>query len=354
MAGESHNTKPVDQKSEHQSILFGKSHSENLDWNDLRFFLAVADAGSFRGAAQDLGSSINAVRKRIDDLEYELNCILFARSPSGTSLTTDGRSVYSVAVEIRDRVGLLDTIGGMKGVSGEGIVRLAMTEGLGTFWIMPKLSELSTLHPKIKVDLRCEMKIPDISRLECDLAVQLEKPRDESLVIRKIATLHLLLYASDDYIRLHGTPKSVSDHEDHSFVHLVADQIPSHLLAEKVKTDPQFRFVRILTNSSSAQVMAIAESAGIGVLPSYATVLSPRLVPINANFYLKRPVWLVYHPGVIKLRRVRVVADWIIEAFDPKKYPWFRDEYIPPEDFAAEAADIQLFHRALDWRSPAE
>jgi DNA-binding transcriptional LysR family regulator len=338
-----------DQKSEHAGRPTSETTVGNLRWDDLKYFLSVADTGSFRAAAELTETSINAVRKRISDLEYELNCVLFSRSPTGAELTADGRSVYSVAVEIRERVKMLDLVAVRKGASNEGLVRIATTEGLGTFWIMRKLNELTTRFPKIRIDFRCEMKVPDLSRLECDIAVQLEEPRDNNLIKRKIGTLHLMFFATQDYLVAHGVPKSVNDLENHTLIHLVADQIPSHLLEQKVKTDPQFRFVRVITNTSSSQVMAIAEGAGLGVLPSYATALSRRLIPIETDFQLSRPIWLVYHPEAIKLRRVRSVADWIINTFDPKENPWFQDRFIKPEQFEAELENTKLFRRALDW-----
>jgi DNA-binding transcriptional LysR family regulator len=342
----------IDQKSEHQAWPPSQSDVGNLHWDDLKYLLAVADTGSFRGAAEALGISINAVRNRISDLEHELNCILFARSNAGVELTTDGRSVYTVALEIREQVRLLDAIAVRKSSTGEGLVRVAITEGLGTFWIMPKLSDFVRQFPKIRIDLRCEMKVPDLSRLECDVAVQLETPRDESLVVRKIGTLHLLFFATADYIATYGVPHKLEDLGSHSFVHLVADQIPSHLLGELVRTDPHFRFVRILTNTSSAQVMALAEGAGVGVLPSYSAALSHSLVPLETEFYLKRPIWLVYHPQAIELPRVRAMCDWLIEAFNPEHNPWFRDEFVHPHRFAEAIAKTRLFRRALKWKSP--
>ena len=259
-------TNTVVQETEHPLPMPGSDHS-NLRWDDLRHFLAIADAGSFRAAANELGTSVNSMRKRIDDLEHDLNCILVTRSPSGIELTADGRSVYSVAIEIRDRVNLLDAFAGTRGTTSEGVVRLAITEGLGTFWVMPKLSSFTERFPKIRIDLRCEMRIPDISKLETDITVQLEEPRDPTLIVRKIATLHLLFFAARDYLARRGVPETVDDLGGHTLIHLVADQIPSHLLQKKVKIDPQFKFVRVLTNTSSSQVMAIAEGAGLEPLP---------------------------------------------------------------------------------------
>jgi len=325
--------------------------SKAFSWDELRYFLAVCDLGSFRKSAEALGVSVNRVRRSVESLEAELSVLLFVRSPNGVEMTPDARAVYSVGIEIQERVGFLHNFAIRKSSNAEGLVRLTITEGLGTFWVTPKLTDFTQRHPRIRLDLRCEMRVPDLSRLESDIAIQLEKPRDEELVCKKIAYLHLLFFASRDYIATYGVPRNFADLADLNFIHLVADQIPSHIVNERAAFDPQLKFARILVNTSSAQAMAIAEGAGVGILPSYGAALSKRLIPIESEFLLSRPVWLVYHPDVIRLKRVRMVVDWLTEIFNPKIYPWFRDEFIPPDNFKKQIAESAMFHHSIEWEA---
>lgn len=324
--------------------------SGGFSWDELRYFLAVCEHGSFRAAASVIGVSLNQVRRKIEALEAELSTLLFVRSHSGATMTPDARSVYSIAIEIKERVGYLDNFAMRKSSAAEGLVRLTVTEGLGTFWITPKLTDFTTRLPRIRLELRCEMRVPDLSRLESDIAIQLEKPQDPDLICRKIATIHLILFGSRAYIEQFGAPEKFIDLPNHRLVHLVADQIPSHIVEERARFDPQLKFARIITNTSSAQAMAIADGVGVGALPTYAVALSERLVPISTEFRLSRPVWLVYNPEVANLKRVRAVIDWVTEAFDPKKYPWFRDEYIPPAEFTSGDSDFAFYKHALGWQ----
>lgn len=317
-----------------------------FSWDELRYFLAVCETRSFRAAAKDLHVSTDVVRRKIDTLEAELSTVLFARSSAGAEMTADARSVYSICLEIREQVGYLDRFAVRKASEAEGMVRLTVTEGLGSFWLSPQITGFLEKFPRIRLDLRCEMRLPDLSRLESDVAIQFEKPEDETLVCRKIATIHLLVFASHDYLEKYGSPETYADLPKHRFVHLVANQIPHHMLSERVKSDPQLEFARVITNTSSSQALAIADGAGVGVLPSYAVCLSDRITPTAMDFHLSRPVWLVFHRESIKLQRVRKVVDWIVECFDGNRFPWFREEFIPPSAFSDEARQFPLFMRA--------
>ena len=325
-----------------------------FDWDDLKYFIVVCERGSFTAAAKQFGVSPNVIRRKIEALETELSAVLFTRSQRGVEITPDGRSVYSVALAIREQVGFLDQFAVRKASAAEGIVRLATTDGLGTFWIAPRIGHFLKDYPRIRVDLRSQMQVQDLSRLECDVAVQLEEPRDPDLKVRKLATIHLIPFATQDYIRERGVPRTYDDLVNHSLVNLVADQIPSHILAERTKVDPQLKFARVIAHTSSAQVTAIAAGAGVGLLPSYASALSDNLLPIESDIYFPRPVWLAYHPDAARLARVKSMIDWLIDVFDPVRHPWFRDEYVSPMEFRRDLASISVFQRAIGWRAPKE
>ncbi|MCB1491521.1 MAG: LysR family transcriptional regulator [Rhodobiaceae bacterium] len=323
-----------------------------FNWNDLKYFLVVCETGSFTSAARHFGVSPNLIRRKVEALESELSAVLFTRSRRGVDITPDGRKVFSIAREIRQQVGFLDQFAIRKASAAEGIIRLATTDGIGTFWIAPRLTEFLNDFPRIRVDLRSEMGVKDLSRLECDVAVQLEEPRDADLMVRKIGTLHLIPFATESYIREKGCPRTYRDLENHRLINLIADQIPSHILAERTQFDPEVKFARVITQTSSAQVTAIASGAGVGLLPSYASALSNNLVPITSEIYFARPIWLAYHPDVAQLGRVKSMINWLIQSFDPIKYPWFRNEYVPPEVFRRDLLSKPVFQEAIGWRSP--
>src|SRR6266571_2748372 len=136
------------------------------DWDAARIFLEVVRCGSFRSAADRLGQSINLVRRRIDDFERQIGATLFTRDVHGTRLTEEGSLVVS-AVE-RMEAASFDLVRAGSSVTNtlSGEVRVAITEGLGTFWLAPRLVEFQQSFPNILVDLHCAMRSADVSRHE--------------------------------------------------------------------------------------------------------------------------------------------------------------------------------------------
>ena len=322
-----------------------------LHWDLLRYFLEVAEAGSFRAAASSLNIAVNSVRKRVDELEREVNCVLFVRKANGVELTSDGRAIYPIAYEIKEHIEQLGSIAVNKHSGSSGLVRVGATDGIGAFWLTQQIPNFLHKHPNIKLDMKCEMRIQDISRTDCNMTVQLEKPRDEDLIAKKLGTLHFMMYATQGYIDRYGPVKSREDLANHSMVHIVAEQVPANLLAEKVTNDPFFKFVKVVANTSTAQAFAVASGVTVGLLPTYSSSMHAPFIPMDIDFNFSRPIWLVYSKEMMKIRRVRAVADWLIESFNPKVYPWFRDEFIHPKDFDPVPIDNKQFlDENIQWR----
>jgi DNA-binding transcriptional LysR family regulator len=315
-----------------------KEHStSNLhrltDWDAARIFLEVVRCGSFRSAAERLGQSINLVRRRIDDFERQIGATLFTRDVHGTRLTDEGALVVS-AVE-RMESASFDLLRARNSVTQTltGEVRVAITEGLGTFWLAPRLVEFQQSFPNILVDLHCAMQSADVQRHEADIAIQLSRPTALDVKAVKLGRLHVMLFASQKYIETFGAPKTYQDLIKHRVVMQFADQTGAKEIFDSwFPGIPQHEILVMRTNVSSANYWAIAKGAGIGLLPSYAFALGARIVPLEIE--LRRPfdIWLSYHPDSSRIPRVRRMIDWIIEAFNPVQFPWFRDEFIHPND----------------------
>ncbi|MBV9956597.1 MAG: LysR family transcriptional regulator, partial [Pseudolabrys sp.] len=209
-------------------------------------------------------------------------------------------------------------------------------EGMGTFWIAPKLVEFQRAYPGIAVDLQCAMRPADVLRLEADVAVQLVRPTALDLKVVKLGVMHVMLYASEDYLHTYGTPRSREDLLKHRLIMQFADQTAAKEIFDSWFPDiPQDRFLMIRNNVSSANLWMIMKGAGIGLLPTYSTAIGARVVPIDIALRRTFDIWLTYHPDANRIPRVRHLIDWMIEAYNPVKYPWFRDEFIHPRDLAA-------------------
>ncbi|TBW32258.1 LysR family transcriptional regulator [Siculibacillus lacustris] len=322
----------VDPFSEHGELKVA------FNWDDVRVFLKVAELGSVRAAASETGLSINAIRRRIEHLEHEIQAILLVRGPSGVELTEEGERVYAVGVDMYRQATLLRRFPGARSIAPSGTVRIGITEGLGSFWMAPRLPEFRKRHSGIQIDLRCEMRLQDISRLEVDFAVQLDPPQDPNLMVARLGYLHIGLFASRGYVEHFGKPAAFEELSKFQFVEIAAEQIKAAALKEKVRSDPSFGFVAVKTNSSAAHAMAIVQGGGIGALPTYGTQLSSELVRIMPEFSLKRDIWLVYASDIVRIARVKAAMDWTKKIFDPIKYPWFRETPPPAQDTESDSS----------------
>src|ERR1700693_3228661 len=179
-------------QEEHDRVAIGSL----TDWDAARVFLEVVRCGSFRSAAERLELSINVIRRRIDDFERQIGATLFTRDVHGTHLTDEGALVVS-AVE-RMEVASFDLLraGNSLTNSLSGEVRVAVTEGLGTFWLAPRLVEFQQVYPNVLVDLQCAMRSADVSRHEADVAVHLTRPSTLDVKLVRLGRLHLLLFVS--------------------------------------------------------------------------------------------------------------------------------------------------------------
>jgi DNA-binding transcriptional LysR family regulator len=307
------------------------------DWDAIRIFLEVARRGSFRSASDHLGQSINALRRRIGELEHQLGVALFTRHVDGVRTTAEGEEILISArqmeiasfslIRARDR--------SVPSLAGE--VKLAVTEGIGTFWLAPRLVEFQRAHPKLLVDLSCAMRSADVLRLEADVSVQLAKPGNPDLKLIKVGRLHTMPFAGQAYVDTYGIPKNAEELLKHKIVLQVSEQTQAQEYYDRLFAGvPQPGFVAFRTNTSSTHLWAITKGAGIGMVPTYAHAIGGRMVPVDIGLHVTYDIWLTYHPDAARIPRVRRMIDWVVESFDPKRFPWFRDEFIHPRDLPKE------------------
>jgi DNA-binding transcriptional LysR family regulator len=303
------------------------------NWDLVRIFLEVARIGSFRAAAEQLNMSANFLSKRISLLERAYKTTLMTRPVDGNRLTPEGRQVLEAAKRMEDASFGLDRALSQTTPALSGEVRLAVTEGLGTFWLAPRLVEFQRAYPGLLVDLKCEMRSADVLRLEADVAVQLEEPENPDLKRIKIGRLHIMPFVSPSYVDIYGMPKDEDDiRQNHRIVLQDADQTKGKELYDKYAHREQVGFVAMRNNVSTAHLWSIAKGAGIGWLPTYVPALGDPLIPLDIGYKFELDIWLAYHPDAKKIPRVRQLIDWTVQSFDGRKYPWFGDEFVHPRD----------------------
>ncbi|MEM9268395.1 MAG: LysR family transcriptional regulator, partial [Pseudomonadota bacterium] len=264
----------------------------------------------------------------------ELGLSLFDRLPNGVQLTREGARLVSSANQIEqgafDFQRRVETFDPQK----RGIVRIAATEGIGTYWLMPRLIDFQRGNPMMVVDMKASDTPADVARMEADISIQFEEPNNPSVMRRRLGSLHVYPYASRSYVDVYGSPSSINEMLDHRLVDQVGPQLDDGAWPRYLGISDIEGVIGIRTNSSAAHFFAIERGAGIGGLPTFASALGTNLIPIDIGIHHRVDIWVTYHPDARRTPRIATMIDWLIESFDPHKYPWFRDEFIHPNAFA--------------------
>lgn len=287
-----------------------------MDWDKLRIFHAVADAGSFTHAGTELALSQSAVSRQISALEQDLNVSLFHRHARGLILTEQGEVLYRTAHEVFTKLAAAKTrlMDSKEKPSGE--LRITTTVGLGSVWLTPRIKEFTELYPQIAVTLLLEDRELDLSMREADVAIRLRRPTQPDLIQRKLFTVHHHIYASPDYVKKHGIPKSVEDLDQHKIV--TFGQAPGYLTtinwletAGRSEDDP--RPVALRVNNAYGLRRAVQAGVGIGSLADYIVPPDSNLVQIDLP--LEAPqfdTYFVYPEELKETKRVTAFRDFIV------------------------------------------
>ncbi|MBB3950118.1 LysR family transcriptional regulator [Aureimonas jatrophae] len=306
---------------------------QNVDWDSVKVFLAVADSRSFRQASAELGKGINTLRATIERLEDQLGFRLFYREAEGTRLTNEGRRLVAAARDVQRSVADMCRVAQSTSDTMSGAIHLAVTEGIGTFWIIPQLVDFLRGEGRdINLNLECALRSVDVLRLEADISIQLTEPTAPDLIKKRLGFVHLSMFAGRSYVEAHGLPTSLADLANHRVVEQETEQFAGYRLAPLFGEEIARKMVPLRTNFSSAHYWAVAKGAGIGMLPNYAIAIGADLVPVNLDMKLGVEVWLAIHPEVIKTARHRVFVDWLVECFSREKYPWFGNTALHPDE----------------------
>lgn len=311
----------------------GRLEDRMPDWHALWVFLELHRSGGFRACERRLTMTVSSIRRRLNSLEASLGLRLLTRHPDGIRLTPEGERVAEIAGQMEERVvGLLhlrDTLA----QEANGPVRIAVTEGLGAVWLTPQLVQFQRHSPGLRINLACAMTSADVLRMEADVAIQLTRPEALDVKVVRLGHLHLFPYASAAYLAEHGTPADLSELARHRLAVQIAEQAESvEHLSRVFASVPFTGTIANTTNASSAHILAIANGAGIGWLPTYVSPLRAGLIPVSCGVTATLEIWMTYHPDIEQVPRVRRTIDWLKASFDPRRYPFFAEELILPDD----------------------
>lgn len=288
-----------------------------MDWDKIRIFYKVAEAGSFTRAGEELALSQSAVSRQVSALEREVKTPLFHRHARGLILTEQGELLYRAAREMTMRLEATRARLADSRERPSGDLRITTTVGLGSHWLTPRLGEFLDLYPDIRVEVILTNEELDLSMREADVAIRLRQPVQGDLIQRRLFTVHFHVYASPDYLKRYGTPAKLADLDDHRILSFGGDA-PSYLMAvhwlsSAGRDNREPRPYHMVVNNITALKKAVERGVGIAVLPDYLIDASTPLTRILTETEMPAlDGYLVYPEEMKSVARVQVFRDFLI------------------------------------------
>jgi DNA-binding transcriptional LysR family regulator len=283
-------------------------------WDDVRFFLAVARAGSLSGAARLLGLGHVTVGRRITLLEKQLGVTLLNRTPDGFVTTAAGEAILRQCAAMESAALDLERIVAGHDTLLTGAVRITTTEALACQLVAPAIAPLRAAHPELQVDLIVGVRTLDVARREADLAIRFARPSASDLVCRKLGEVGFSLYASKHDLARKGVPKQgqgLADFDLITFTGMPAAMSP-FFMGESLEGAR----IALRCDNPLVQLRAAASKAGIAEVACFLGDSTPDLVRVwPKRAPARRVVWLIMHQDMRRAARIRAVSSAITEAF---------------------------------------
>lgn len=280
-----------------------------FDWQDLRFFLAVAQAGTLSGAARAMGVDHATVSRRLSMLEDKLKVRLVDRQPRACQLTLLGQQVARLATQMESNAFAVERVTRAAQLPLEGKVSVSAPPVLATNFLAKQLFLFRQRYPDIQLSIASQVQTVSLSRREADIAVRLFRPTESSNVARKIGVMPFSLYASKDYEHAKAPER---------WQFIAYDEFYAEMAHQKWLTDvAQGR--RIVSEVSDITSQTIAARTGIGVagLPRFIGDNDPELQRLSFNGSpFSREIWLIVHEDLRHTPQIRAVMDFIVDAVE--------------------------------------
>jgi len=297
-----------------------------MNWDDLRYFLAVAREGQMLGAASRLGVSQARLSRHVAALEEAIGARLFERTTRGSTLTEDGVALFATAERIEAEV--LDGTARMRGQDEvAGTIRIGAPDGFGSAFLAPRLGKFRDAYPDLRIQLVPVPRSFSLSEREADLAIMVGRPNKGRLRVKKLVDYSLGLYASEGYLARAGTPRSIDDLRSHTLIGYVDDLIYTPELNYALEFVRDWRS-DIEVSTAIGQFEAVRSGTGIGICHDFMATEEPGLVRLFPNLSVTRSYWLVWHENQAVARRVQAVVELLDELvrgdrmlFDATKAP---------------------------------
>ena len=288
-----------------------------MDWDKLKVFHAAAEAGSFTHAGEQLGLSQSAVSRQVSALEQELAVALFHRHARGLILTEQGELLYRTAHEVfmkleAARAKLTDSR-----ERPHGDLKVTTTVGIGVHWLTPRLGEFVDLFPDIRIQLITTDEELDLAMREADVAIRLRQPTQPDLIQRKLFSVRFHAYASPEYLKRFGTPRTIEDLDAHRVL-LLGGTIPAYLqptrwLVDVGRDSKGPRPPHLTINNVLGILRACQRGLGMAMLPDYLVEENGGLVQLFSEADpITLDAYFVYPEELKSVARVQAFRDFLV------------------------------------------
>ncbi|MGE6696226.1 LysR family transcriptional regulator [Hyphomonas sp. NPDC076900] len=307
-------------------------NTERLDWDTLRVFRVVAELCSMSGAAARLGESPPTISRKIDDLETTLGTQLFIRSTRGVELTEAGKVVLRYAHQMAEAANTLKDQAGAQRAPVEGRIVLSTGDGIGPYWLAPRLHEFQNNNPRVQIRMLVNDEPADVTNGEADIALHFAEPKNHELLHHKLGVQHYIGFASRDYFRERKPPESLFEYYKYrclmhsSYVNQVERWAPK---VSELRRMIDYAFV---SNSGTALIQSCAAGGGVAILPSFVAAIDNRIMPLDLPEIAPIQFWVAYTERFRRRPEGQLFVDWIHKRFEQEDAMWFREQFVHPRD----------------------
>lgn len=287
-----------------------------MDWDKLRIFLAVSEAGSFTHAGESLNLSQSAVSRQISALEESLTVPLFHRHARGLILTEQGELLFRTAKDIFAKLAMAEAQLNESKEQPKGPLKVTTTVAFGTTWLAPRMPEFLDLYPDIELTLLLDDNELDLSMREADVAIRMNQPRQPDLIQRHLITFHFHLYAAPGYLATRTPPTKLEDLRDHRLVLYGDNARPPFPEANWLRNAGGLDLgsqAGLKVNNFLAILLAVRQGAGIAALPDYMAKESEGLTRLLSDVAMPEVLaYFVYPEELRHSKRIAVLRDFLL------------------------------------------
>ncbi len=288
-----------------------------LDWDKLRVFHAVAQAGSFTHAADLLNLSQSAVSRQISALEDSLGVSLFHRHARGLILTEQGDLLVKTVQDVFAKLNSVEDMLTETKDNPQGRLRVTTTVAFGSVWLTSRLKDFIHAYPKIEVSLRLDERDLDLAMRQADVAIRFHEPKEPDLIQRHLGSLKVMLFAAPEYLAARGTPKTFEDLAQHDVV-IYGDGVQPFVSVNWIVDELERRNMTsnavLRVNNIYGIYRAVKSGIGIAMLPEYFAAPDSPLVRVLPDVW-GPPVegYFVYPEELRNSARVAAFRDYLIK-----------------------------------------